>query len=251
MSDAMDDEFDTVAQWTADAVLELGSDYAVPAGCRGSGGPAALTWLLDQLQVTAQDRMLDCGAGVGGPAAYAAQNTGVCPVLVEPEPGACQAAERLFGLTAIVATGQQLPFDDGSFDVIWCLAVLCTSNEQVELLAELRRVLDPIGRLGLLVYVRTTDDLRGGPEGNVFPTIVQLDELVANAGLLITARQHANDLGADPKDWKRRADAVDELLTRRHGNDKAWRTAQRQSEAFGALLSSDRVHGLLLALRPR
>ena len=33
--------------------------------------------------------------------------------------------------------------------------------------------------------------------------------------------------------------------------DDAWRTAQRQSDAFGTLLADGRVHGLLLALRRR
>ena len=36
-SEAMEAEFDTVAGWTEEAVRALGPEYAVPAGCRGSG----------------------------------------------------------------------------------------------------------------------------------------------------------------------------------------------------------------------
>lgn len=248
-NDAMDDEFDTVASWTADAALELGTDHAVPAGCKGSGGPAALDWLLDRLQVTDADRMLDCGAGVGGPAAYAARATGARTVLAEPEPGACHAAERLFGLPTTVAEAQRLSFGDAAFDVAWSLAVLCTTDDKAEVLDELHRVLVKHGRLGLLVYVRTSDDLSGGPDGNVFPSDDELTDLLDAADFEVTARHDVADLPGDPDDWTRRADAVADLMQRRHADDEAWQTAQRQSEAFGRLLADGRVVGRLLALR--
>ena len=89
MSDAMSAEFDTVAEWTADVAAELGPDHHVPAGCRGSGSPAALDWLVERLDLASGETLVDCGAGVGGPAAYAAQRSEVRPLLVEPEPGAC------------------------------------------------------------------------------------------------------------------------------------------------------------------
>ena len=63
MTEEMQAEFDTLAEWTAEVALELGPDYFLPAGCRGSGRPAALRWLIDRLEITAADRMLDCGAG--------------------------------------------------------------------------------------------------------------------------------------------------------------------------------------------
>ena len=39
------DEFDVAARWTAESVGRLGPDHAIPAACRGSGGPGALAWL--------------------------------------------------------------------------------------------------------------------------------------------------------------------------------------------------------------
>ena len=97
MDEAMEDEFDTVAEWTAQVAADLGPEYFIPAGCRGSGQPAALDWLLAGMRPQAGELLIDVGAGVGGPDAYAARHTGVRPVLVEPEPGACRAAVRLFG----------------------------------------------------------------------------------------------------------------------------------------------------------
>ena len=99
-TDSMDAEFDTVALWTAEVVAGLEPAQRIPAGCRGSGSPGALHWLLDHLEPESDQVFLDCGAGVGGPAAFAARETGVRPVLTDPEPGACRAARSLFGLPA-------------------------------------------------------------------------------------------------------------------------------------------------------
>ncbi len=94
MSEAMHAEFDTIADWTAAAARSLGSDYYLPAACRGSGSPASLDWLLDHLHAGQGTTVLDCGAGVGGPSAYAAIRRGVRPLLVEPEARACRAAQK-------------------------------------------------------------------------------------------------------------------------------------------------------------
>ena len=41
MTDAMEAEFDLVAEWTRQAVRELGDDHALPAACQGSASPVA------------------------------------------------------------------------------------------------------------------------------------------------------------------------------------------------------------------
>lgn len=244
----MDAEFDTVAAWTAEVAVDLGRDSYLPAGCRGSGSPAALDWLLGRLRVEAGDRMLDCGAGVGGPAGYAADRTGVRPVVTDPEPGACRAARRLFGLPAAQA-GAMLPFRGGAFDVVWSLGVLCTVDEQDVLLAELRRVLRPAGRLGLLVFVAERSPVPDPPEGNDFPTMAALEALVIAADLRI------EEVGAMPDtppsgEWRSRTDAVEAELKRRHGSDPAWRTAEEQSARIGELLEDGALSGRLLVARP-
>ncbi|HEX3749035.1 MAG TPA: methyltransferase domain-containing protein, partial [Streptosporangiaceae bacterium] len=128
VDEAMADEFDTVAEWTAEVALDLGPDYHVPAACRGSGQPAALDWLLSGLAPRPGDLLIDAGAGVGGPAAYACQHSGVRPLLVEPEPDACRASRRLFGFPVLRADATRLPFPDGVVALAWCLGVLCTTS---------------------------------------------------------------------------------------------------------------------------
>src|SRR3954451_22835 len=114
-SDAMEAEFDTVAGWTEEAVRALGPEHAVPAGCRGSGSEGALRWLADALAIRPGDRVLDSGAGVGGPAGWLAAGRGVRPVCAEPMMPAVHAGRALFGLPSVVALSQALPFVDDAF----------------------------------------------------------------------------------------------------------------------------------------
>ena len=250
MTEAMSAEFDTVAAWTASVARELGPEYYVPAGCRGSGSPAALEWMIDASQLSAADRMLDCGAGVGGPAAFAAERVGVRPVLVEPEPGACSAARRLFALPVVQADATALPLRSDSFDVAWCLGVLCTTTGQARVLAELRRVVTDHGRLGLLVFTATTTHLAVQPDGNNFPTPDRLRRLLSETGWDIDAMAPPTVFGTEPASWRDRVATIEAELERRHHDHPAWRLAQQQASLFGQLLTSEQVESTLLAARP-
>jgi SAM-dependent methyltransferase len=249
MNQAMKAEFDTVAGWTADVAVDLGPDFHLAAGCRGSGSPASLRWLIQRLDIGPGDRMLDCGAGVGGPAAFVAAEVGVRPVLSDPQPGACVAARRLFGLP-VVQSGSELPFAADALDVIWSLGVVCTVADQGHLLRELHRVLTPTGRLGLLVFVARELPLSTQPSGNNFPTDAGLRDLLAGAGLQVQDSATIADFAASPTVWQERADEVEVELKRRHGADPTWQTAARQAQLIGSLLHSGELVGTLVVARP-
>jgi SAM-dependent methyltransferase len=246
---AMAAEFDTVAAWTADVALDLGPEHHVPAGCRGSGGPAALRWFLDHLRPAPQAVFLDVGAGVGGPAAFAAREAGVLPVLVEPQGGACRAARRLFGLPVLRAE-DALPVRDGAVASGWCLGVLCTVADQPRFVRELRRVLAPDARFGLLVYVAEHDEVRDAPEGNHFPTADALAGLLDDVGLVVAHSGHLADFAATPPLWQEHVEAVEAELQRRHGADARFRTAERQAARIGRLIADGEVRGTMLVVRP-
>lgn len=249
-TDPMADEFDTMAAWTAEAVAELGPDHAIPAACRGSGSPAALQWLCDRLGLRAGMRLLDCGAGVGGPAELAARRHRVAPVLAEPMIHACRASARLFDRPVVVATGDRLPFATGAFDAVWSLGVLCTVRDQAGLLAELRRVSGPQALVGLLVFLRTAAQLPEQPEGNHFLTEGELNGLLVRTGLAVVEQTELSDFAGPEPEWQAAADRVEAMIERRHGADPRWQTARHQEQVIGQLISDGLVAGRLLVLSP-
>ena len=169
-TDSMDAEFDTVALWTAEVVAGLDPAQRIPAGCRGSGSPGALHWLLDHLRPERDQVFLDCGAGVGGPAAFAARETGVRPVLTDPEPGACRAARSLFGLPALQA-GSQLPIATGAIGARMEPRGALHGGRPAGIPRRDPTGAAPEARFGLIVYCAShAGDLRlEAPEGNDLP----------------------------------------------------------------------------------
>ncbi len=252
ISGAMEAEFDTVADWTARVAADLGPDYYIPAACRGSGQPAVLDWLLERLAPRPGEVMIDVGAGMGGPAAYATRRTGLRPVLAEPEPGACRAAARLFGAPVVQADATTLPFGAAAADLAWCLAVLCTASgaaAQRAILGQLRRVVRPGGRIGLLVYLAAAVELDDPPQGNHFPSSGQLHDLFGRAGLEVVDVAAFRDVVQPPPDWADRVEAVERELHRRYGHTPELTAADEQSTLFGRLLDSGQVVAQVIALR--
>lgn len=245
----MEAEFNTVAEWTARVAADLGPDYHVPAGCRGSGSPAALDWLIDHMGLAPGASLLDCGAGVGGPAAYAVQSRSVTPVLVEPEAGACRAAKKLFGYPVVRADAAALPVADASFDAAWSLGVLCTTPDQLALLEELRRTLRAGGRIGLLAFVIHREIPRDELAENYFPTPNRLRDLVRDSSLQIEQWLGTAGLPSIPEEWNQRVDTVTSELSDRHGHTRAWQLAEDQSSKIGQLLGDGTLTGELLVLR--
>jgi SAM-dependent methyltransferase len=231
---------------------DLGPEYYIPAACRGSGDPAVLDWLLERLGPRPGEVMIDVGAGLGGPAAYAAHRTGVQPVLVEPEPDACRAAARLFGAPVIQADATALPFGDATVDLAWCLGVLCTAPStaaQRAMLGELRRVVRPGGRLGLLVYLAEVAELDDPPEGNHFPSSGQLHDLFGQAGLEAVDVADFRDITQPPPDWSSRVEAVERELHRRYGQTPELTEADEQSDRIGRLLRSGQLTSQVILFR--
>ena len=240
-----------MADWTARVAKDLGQDFYIPAGCRGSGSPAVLDWLIEQLDLGSGETLLDCGAGVGGPAAYAAAQRDVRPVLVEPQAGGNNASRALFGFPALRADASVLPFADETFDAAWTLGVLCTTESQVELLSELRRVVRPPGRIGLLVLVADELSPAGEPDNSFFPTVESLSDLIDRADLRVDAWRSAADIWSPPEQWQERVETFESELRARYGDERAWQIAERQSNLIAQLLGDSTIVPHVFSLRHR
>lgn len=126
------------------------------------GWRAATVELATDLVLTADDRVLDVGAGLGGPARFFAEARG-CQVtgidLSAEYVDVANALTRRCGLDARTSfqqgTALALPFPEASFDVATVIHVGMNIEDKAQLFRELRRVLRPDGRLGVYDIMRS------------------------------------------------------------------------------------------------
>lgn len=118
-----------------------------------TGGVTASRELLEVARIRDEDRVLDIGAGLAGPARVLASTLGCRVDCLEMSPDFCAGAallNRLTGLEDRIAVHRgnalAMPFPDDSFDAAWMQNVGMNIEDKRGLYAELRRVLQPGGR---------------------------------------------------------------------------------------------------------
>jgi SAM-dependent methyltransferase len=133
------------------------------------GLPATLA-LAELAELEPGERVLDLGAGIAGPARVLAERFGARVTAVEPLERFRRLAAELNAATGLEdaidlvdAQGDELPFEDGSFDLVWTQAVLPNIADIATFAAEAHRVLAPGGRWAL-------GETAAGPGGDLlFP----------------------------------------------------------------------------------
>jgi SAM-dependent methyltransferase len=115
--------------------------------------------LADFAGVAAGQRALDVGCGPGALTAELVARLGADAVTaVDPSPPFVEAVgERHPGVTVLEAAAEELPFDDGAFDVSLAQLVVHFMADPVQGLAEMRRVTRDGGTVAACVW-----DLAGG-----------------------------------------------------------------------------------------
>jgi ubiquinone/menaquinone biosynthesis C-methylase UbiE len=122
---------------------------------------AGLRGFRDGLLTGAQGDVLEIGSGTGlNLPCYGPQVRSL--TLTEPQAPMLRRLRRKAGELAPAATvlrapAEDLPFDDGSFDVAVSTLVLCGVDDQPRALRELRRVLRPGGQLLFIEHIRADD----------------------------------------------------------------------------------------------
>jgi len=118
-----------------------------------TGGLRASRELLELAQIRAEDRVLDIGAGLAGPARLLASTLGCRVDCLEMTPDFCAGAVLLNRLTGLddrievhKGSALDLPFPDDSFDVVWMQNVGMNIADKRKLYGEIHRVLKPGGR---------------------------------------------------------------------------------------------------------
>jgi ubiquinone/menaquinone biosynthesis C-methylase UbiE len=175
-------------------------------------GRAATVALANLAAVRAGERVLDAGAGIGGPARVLASRFGARVTALDGTARFCRLAEYLnaaTGLSAdvkvVCADALQLPFPDSSFDVVWTQALTQNVADKLALFTELRRVLRPGGRLAVF-------EVLAGPGGPLHLPVPWADApahshlLDADAMRRVTAAA-----GFEPRVWRRGAEVFADI----------------------------------------
>src|SRR5215467_13388752 len=121
------------------------------------GGQRPATMRLAELAgFTGTERVLDVGAGLGGPSRYLAWRYGCRVSGVDLTAEFVRVAEMLTQMTGLTdrvdyrqGNALELPFADMSFDVLWSQNAAMNIADRDRLYCEMRRVLKPAGRLAL------------------------------------------------------------------------------------------------------
>lgn len=103
---------------------------------------------------------IGCGGGLNQPYYQTDKVTGFSGI--DPhgkllDSARAQAARRGWAADIRQGVGEAIPFADGSFDTVVCTYTLCSVDSQAQVLAELRRILKPGGRLLFLEHGKAPD----------------------------------------------------------------------------------------------
>ncbi len=123
-----------------------------------TGGRPSTRALAGLAGLRPDERVLDIGSGIGGPARTIAAESGCTVVGLDVTTEFCRAAAmltELVGLSRRVAFVQgnavALPFPDATFDAAWSQNAVMNVDRKAAVFGEVRRVLRPGGRFALEV----------------------------------------------------------------------------------------------------
>jgi SAM-dependent methyltransferase len=118
-----------------------------------TGGRRASLELLELLPIETHGRVLDIGAGLGGPARLLATARDCHVLCLDLSRDYCAGARLLNGLTGLAdrvevqeGSALDLPFPEAAFDLVWMQNVAMNIADKPRLYREVRRVLKPGGR---------------------------------------------------------------------------------------------------------
>lgn len=163
-----------------------------------TGGFRASLALQELAQIRAEDRVLDLGAGLAGPARMLAASPGCRVDCIDLSEDYCVGARLLNRLTALEGrvdvyqgSALDLPFPDASFDVVWMQNVGMNIADKRRLYDEVHRVLKPNGRFAFQEMAAgesitnffplpwATD-----PADNFLTSLEEMRDLLAQCGLV-------------------------------------------------------------------
>jgi ubiquinone/menaquinone biosynthesis C-methylase UbiE len=203
-------------------IEHLTPDDLAPVDEFHSGGRNATVRLAQLAQIRNGERVLDVGCGIGGPSRYLASQLGCQVTGLDFTAEFVALAEMLARRTRLadkVAYRQgdalDLPFPDGSFDVVWSQNAAMNIADRDRLYSEMRRVLTPAGRLAL-------QEIAAGPAGEPFyPTPWATDKSISFLSTPQSTRAALERIGFRVLVWQ---DTTEEALQQQTARTRAIET---------------------------
>lgn len=175
------------------------------------GGRVTSGELAQRLALTASDRVLDIGCGLGGPARQIAAHYGCHVTGIDLTPDYIDAGNVLsrwlqLGDRVLLQQGNALalPFPDGSFTAAYVLHVGMNIADKRALFAEAARVLRAGGRIGVFDVMRTGDGELAYPlpwastlETNAIEPAATYRDALLTAGFEILSERERRDAALD------------------------------------------------------
>lgn len=175
------------------------------------GGRIATKDFLDQLEINADDHVLDVGCGLGGASRFAAQTHG-CRVTgvdltaeyIETGTELCSWVGLGKNVTLQQGDATNMRYADASFDKAYMMHVGMNIAAKGALVSELARVLRPGGKLGIYDVMLTGNDELQFPvpwattaEGNAVSAPTEYKEALKAAGLRIYSERDRREFATE------------------------------------------------------
>ena len=169
----------------------------------------------DMAKLTASDRVLDVGCGLGGTARHLAEVYG-CSVmgidLTDEYVSVGQKLTEMVRLNDKVGLRQgsalDIPFDDASFDVAWTEHVQMNIADKALFYGEMARVLKPGGRL--LFH----DVFQGTGDAPYYPLPWAENESISYLATEVDARETMEGVGLEIEQWHTKVEESVEFFKR-------------------------------------
>ncbi|MGD1702364.1 SAM-dependent methyltransferase [Dapis sp. BLCC M229] len=179
--------------------LNLGMYEDDPDRPIAEGMAKTTEWMAEQAEnLNADCRVLDLGAGYGPAARHLAKKYGchvTCLNISEEQNQENERRNREQGLENLIeivfGNFKEIPFDDGSFDIVWSQDSLFHTDGQDRVLEEAYRVLKPGGQL-LFMDILQADDC---PDGVLKDSLQRVNILHERLGSFHSYNSKAESLG--------------------------------------------------------
>jgi SAM-dependent methyltransferase len=234
------DVFDRPAGWRVHAVARLGlSGEDRTAGlATGAGYPQSLE-PIREVVAALRGAVCDVGSGLGAAAAWVGAGGSARMLAVEPELRAAALARDAFPeLRVVGAAADALPLADGSCAGATLLGVVSLLPDVTTVLAEVRRVVAPGGRVGLTDLVTASRPADIPATGNRLRPLDELEAALADHGIAVDA---VTWTAVDEARWADVAAAVDAEIAVRHAGTPAYDAWRSDGDVVGRLLADGQL----------